>query len=172
MALKSIVEIVRGLLPYLLDTDNEAIQDALENQYIMLQPYTLLLDDGDKPVDAESSYTKLQRLLLANLTAYQMVVSKAAKSAGAGAAGSRVLKRSKADVVEAEFETVKASDAHAISLDTSALLSEFKSAACTIARELGYSLPLCGSVEGEFVPFITLQDSVGYWPGSCNYSSY
>jgi hypothetical protein len=172
MALKPIVEMVRERLPWLTVADNPTIQAALEEQFVVLQPWTKL---SDLASEIETNYTKMQCLLLKELTAYQLVILKAAQTvggtgaAGGGAAG-RVVKRVKADVVETEFESVKLSDGTSIALNTSSLLDEIRKAACGYARTLGYELALCGAVDpdGEAagpIPFITLTD-VGYWPGA------
>jgi len=175
MALKPIVEMVRERLPWLTSADDPTIQAALEEQFVVLQPWTKF-DDADS--EDEGNYSKMQRLLLKELTAYQMLVLKAAQTTGgtagggaaAGGAGGRVVKRVKVDVVETEFESVKLSDGTSIALNTSSLLDEIRKAACGYARTLGYELALCGAVDPDgdaagVLPFITLTD-VGYWPNA------
>jgi hypothetical protein len=169
MALDTIVNMVRLRLPWLLEADNPTILSVLQEQYVVLQPWTNLDDDAS---EVEENYTKTQRLLLKELTAYQMVVTKAFETSGGKAgenatASTRVVKRVKADVVETEFESIKAADGTTLALNTSTLLAEIREAACNYARILGYELGLCGGsasgVSGGSTPaFITLLDD--YYP--------
>lgn len=165
MALKSIPELVCSRLPWLSpERDLDKITTVLDTQFVLLQEWT---KKEDAEVDNPNSYTKVQQLLFAELTAYQLLQQKAAANVGgtdgAAPAVNKVLTKTKADVVEAEFTIVKASDGGSLTMNASALLGEIKTAACNIARQLGYRLPLCRSASAtdgtaSFLPFITIQD--------------
>lgn len=170
MALKTIPELVCSRLPWLSPVnDLDAITTVLDMQFVLLQAYTKKTDDE---LDNPSSYTRLEQILFAELTAYYMLLQRVAGTGG-GVDGqapvvNKTLTKTKADVVEAEFTIVKASDGGQLMIKTETLLGEIKSAACSIARELKYRIPLCRAIPTEgtaFIPFITVRDKPSpTWP--------
>jgi hypothetical protein len=148
MALGSIFSLVQDRLPF-IQTEEEVNPKMIEVMYI-LQSETKL---DDTLVEIEGSYTSVQRILIADITAYYLLQKEAKKNVGGtnGQPGTngKVLKRAKADVVESEFEVLKVGEGQ-ISQSTVDMLADLKSRACNGARKLGYIIPLCLDQIWEF----------------------
>jgi len=146
MAQKTVVEMVRNRLPFLTagDTVDEMINDYKQDVYYYLQPWSRILDDV---VEDDSSYTGLKRVLVAEITAYNIVTRKIMVEMGGvngseASAGKR-LKKAKADVVEAEFEYAKANDGGVLATDMNSLATELRNNVWNYAIGLGWYLPDC-----------------------------
>ena len=143
MALKPILDLVKNRLPFLSASDDVLVNDFITETYYYLQSY---LAKPDADVETEASYTGLQRMLIADMTAYDLVKRKAIQTTGgtAGAAPeTKILKRAKADVTEAEFVVTTARDGSLIQISTTDFLATLKEAICHKASALLLTLPLC-----------------------------
>lgn len=160
MALGTIEELVRVELPYLANDipTNNNIGVFKTNRYYFMQSYYLT---PDVSVEDDSYYTGNKRILVALLVAYDMLNKKAIENSGGSSAsgtgsgsGNRVVKKATADVVEAEFETTKASDGVTIQLDTKTILGELQKRICSLAYSMKIRLDICGCKKLQPPPFI------------------
>lgn len=158
MALGTVLELVIIRLPF-IPTDNSldpTIESFKEEQMWFLQKFTGLAD-GD--VLDESKYTGLLRVLLADLTAYEMVVRKAIETTGgvdgSAPASTKILTKGAAGPAEAEFDIAKAQDGVTIALKGEKLLPELLRSICTNSAVLNYALPQCPIVGRQPQPFQT-----------------
>lgn len=148
MAQKTILQMVYNRLPFLTVTEanSELIADFKQDVYYYLQPWTRITDEL---VEDDDTYTGLKRILVAEMTALNIVTRKVliemGGENGGAASGGKRLRKGKADVVEAEFEYAKASEGGAMITDMNSLLTELKTNRCNYARALGYSLPDCNN---------------------------
>lgn len=165
MALKTVIELVKNRLPFLpTDTSlDEKIEDFKLEQYYFLQKWTKIEDVN---VESDASYTGTLRILVAELTTYNMLVRKVLENMGGvngeAASSGKHLKSGKADVVEAEFEYAKATDGNELLVKTDSLISELKVSICNYAYSLGYPLPMCGQKKNVPPPFVAyVKDDYG-----------
>lgn len=92
-------------------------------------------------------YSDLERLLIADLTAYQYIESQMTKSASNTT--DSIIKKVKADVVEVEYDTNISSNT-----SKSGVLEKLRKSACAKAYTLGISLSICEIVTTNFpTPF-------------------
>jgi len=139
---------VKDRLPYLSDPSNDPI---IERQRVMIcyliQSETGKSDAAD--VETESNYTAYQNMLIAAMVCYQLLKNKIVLNmagdgtSGSSGGGSKVLKRAKADVVEAEFQIIKASDGSSFLMASDAFMADLLLEICGMARKLSYSIPWC-----------------------------
>ena len=145
MALGEVLALVKEKLPYADDSSfDTVIQSEKLQQYYYLQVYKGL---EDSEVETDSNWTGLWRLLVVNLVCYQMIRTKAIQTTG-GSFGdtnpdTRKLKKAKADVVEAEFVYIKASDGSLIQMSAEDAMNKFKETICSYAKTLKINLSLC-----------------------------
>lgn len=160
MALAPVLQLIKNRLPYLHSSYDPTIEQFITESYYFLQSY---LNKLDADVEVEASYRPLERMLVADLTAYQLIKRKAIEtSAGTEtqAPAAKMIKRAKADVVETEFMTIKASDGTFIQLDTVKLIAEITRDMCAKAEALGIGLPYCPLPTASDVipPFLYIPD--------------
>lgn len=92
-------------------------------------------------------YSNLERMLIADLTAYQYI--EAGMTKGASNTTDSIIKKVKADVVEVEYDTNISSNN-----SKSSVLERLKKSACAKASTLGISLSICESSGDDFpTPF-------------------
>ena len=133
-------------LPFLaVSTGNSTlIADFVQDTFYYLQPWTKI---DDSVVEDENSYRGLKRILVAELTAYNILMRKVliniAGENGSITSAAKHLKMGKADVVEAQFEYAKAGDGNELIMEAAKLVTEIKSGFCKYAVALGYYLPDC-----------------------------
>lgn len=144
MALHSIQTMVKNRLPFLTSVEEIKIEQYTLEQFYYLQKWTMKVDPD---LEDESTYSGMQKMLIAELVSYKLMEKKVVENVGGkdgGAAeGAKKIKKGKADVVEAEFEYGKASDGTFLGMSASELLSNIASQACEYAQTLGYTLPMC-----------------------------
>lgn len=143
MALGTINELVKERLPYLTADNDSTIASFLTEAFYFFQTD---FEKLDADVEDETKYTNLQRSFLADYVAYLLISKKSIETSGGtgGAAGTgTLLKRAKADVTEAEFMQVKASDGTLIMMSTKDLMHQLKVQLCSKAAKLNISLWLC-----------------------------
>lgn len=152
------------IIPGLGITLDTKLDNLITEQYYYLQKYTQL---SDVDVETEAKYTPLQRMLIAELSAYHGINDKAltnvAGSAGTEGDGGKRIKKGKADVVEAEFEYQKSKDGNFLGGTTEELKANFARRACEISAQLGYNLPFCimlglCSKKEEPIPFMFIDN--------------
>jgi len=104
----SVNEMVKLLLPYLTVTDDDAIELWKQVTFVLLQPCTLKVTPD---LENEATYSLIQKALVADLVALQMLISKSiATTTGSSSesvyntAGATFLKKAKAGTAEAEFD--------------------------------------------------------------------
>jgi hypothetical protein len=109
-----------------------------------MQPYLKKLDSE---VEDEINYTNTQKLLIAYFTAYNVNNREAliniAGQNGNAPTLSRLIKKAKADVTEAEFESPSSENSFILSVEK--IASELKMLVCQTARSLGIRLPMCAN---------------------------
>ena len=92
-------------------------------------------------------YSNLERMLIADLTAYQYI--EAGMTKGASNTTDSIIKKVKADVVEVEYDTNISSNN-----SKSSVLERLKKSACAKAFTLGISLSICEVTTTDFpTPF-------------------
>lgn len=156
MAIGSINDMVHQRLSYLNNTtDNTIIDSWTIQQFYFLQGQT---EKSDADVETESNYKPIQKMLFAALVSYKMLLKRITENM-AGSAGSsvvtpgKVIKKAKADVVEAEFEVPKAKDGVFLQLDASELLDQLKAEVCSISYMLHYTIPeICDNYPIDVIP--------------------
>ena len=159
MALAPINDLVKNRLPFATDIDAK-IEDFKTESFYYFQPYLL---KTDMQVEMEGDYTPLERMMIADYTAYQLLVRKAVEGAGGtsgsgSGSGAKQLKKAKADVVETEFGYAKADEGSAILLKTDQLIADLKQSICDKAKAinlkqgLAINLPFCDCEEYDVVP--------------------
>lgn len=153
MPLPSVLKMVQNRLTFWAAApDTTVIEEFVLEQKYFLQKYLSL---ADEQVEDDANYSKLQLILLADLTAFELLKKKAIEGSAGSSSSAEAptyLKRAKADVVEAEFEQVSSDDS--FSQQAGEVLGELKSSICRKASALGLSLPLCArSVEVPALPF-------------------
>lgn len=140
---------------FLTEADLPLVESEILQTKYALQPY---LDKSDVEVEADTSYTELQKMLIAYYTAYQLTVRRAGDNlTGEGGEVPTLeapIKKLKADVVETEFSELGGQNR--LVLDTNSLLESLKKLVCETAMTLKLRLPLCQSLhksKNVFVPF-------------------
>lgn len=150
MALKAVYDMVLNRLSFIPLTGWETkVGDfQLEQQYYL----DTFLQKGEKDpvedVEDEANWKGMERILLAEITAYQLLTVEIIKTLGGDAesntsvgAASKMIKSAKADVVEAEFEYAKADDGRTLALKAKELIPELKANVCRYGQSLGFYLP-------------------------------
>lgn len=167
MPIASVNQMVRNRLQFLAagdPVDATIDQFRLEAEY-MLQTQSVDVITGD--IELEASYPPLWNIMFAAMVAYWMIQRKAIETiagvAGGAGGGAKILKRAKADVTEAEFQIVKASDGSLIQIDTNDLLKQFQKEACDIAFSMNVANPICDLSKFYNIPAFVK---------GCNYPEY
>ena len=151
MAIRAVKDIVHSKLPFLVTTDDPEIESYRVEMCYLMQTQT---EKADVDVEDEVNYKALENMLFASMVSYNMAKDQAVKITGgeAGAAPTtRVLKKAKADVVETEFQVVKASDGALFTIATEKWFLTILKEICDYSRTLGYENPLCTNTE-DLVP--------------------
>jgi hypothetical protein len=142
----TITETVFLEAPFLQTPEDDAkVAAQIENSQTYLQDY---LGKTDLQVYVESEYTPKEKLLVAYYTAYNITNTRATANVtgqnGQTPTINRLVKKTKADVVETEFES--AGEENSFMLSMSDIAKTLKSKVCNVARSLGIALPECGCV--------------------------
>jgi hypothetical protein len=160
MAIASVKVMVNDRLPYTAPLAFDVIIERTRVQMCYLMQSQTAKSDAD--VELESNYRALENMLFAAMVAYQLVKSKVVQNmAGDGTnagTAAKTLKRGKADVTEAEFIVVKASDGALIQMETSVFLKDLLMEICTMGRSMGYSVPWCSLPMDQIPAFIVGED--------------
>lgn len=160
MPIGSVKEMVNDRLPYTAPSSFDAVIERTRIQMAYLMQSQTGKSDAD--VETESNYKALENMLFAAMVSYQMVKFKAIESvAGNGTTAgtaAKTLKKAKADVTEAEFVVVKASDGAMIQIETSVFLENLLMEICTMGRTMSYTVPWCNIPLDEIPPFIVGAD--------------
>lgn len=138
--LGGIIELVKRRVIFSESENNEIVSMAQEICVELEKPL------GKLHIDL-LDYSDLERLLIADLTAYQYIEAKMTKSASNTA--DSIIKKVKADVVEVEYDTNISSNT-----SKSAVLEKLRKSACAKAYTLGISLSICEIITTNFpTPF-------------------
>lgn len=160
MAIASVKVMVNDRLPYTTPGSFDLVIERTRVQMCYLMQSQTGKPDAD--VEAEANYKALENMLFAAMVAYQLVKSKVIQNmAGDGTTGgtaAKTLKKGKADVTEAEFVVVKASDGALIQMETSKFLEDLLLEICTWGRSMGYAVPWCSLPMDQIPPFIVGDD--------------
>lgn len=129
-------------LPFLVESsDTTELIELFKIDAISLVAEQLPHSD---PFD-ETAHSKLETTFLAELTAMELLKRKILEntggSAGADSSSNRIIKKTKADVVEAEFEIVK--PGVNLTETASMIAGDLKKSICQKASILDISLPMC-----------------------------
>lgn len=143
---------VYNRIPYLvIETDNDDIIDAFTAE-VMGEVYKVM-EIPDTDILVESSYSILQKSLIADLVSVQLlkrrVLINAEGQSGEAATGNKVLKRAKAGEAETEFQGLKASDGVKLLASAESLIQMLMNDALRKARTLGFILDI--KADGEFI---------------------
>ena len=151
-----IVDLVKEKAAFLTNSDSGLIESGILQAKYALQSY---LAKTDAEVEADTSYTEIQKMLIAYYTAYQLTLTEAGKNlTGVEGEASNVeapLKSVKADVVETVFGDL--SSTNRLLFDTDTLLTQLKSLVCETAMTIGIRLPMCQSDKTKGSPAITFK---------------
>jgi hypothetical protein len=154
MALQSVDQMVKDMLPYL---NNVSFTPVIERNRIVVV-YLMQSQTGknDVEVEAESNYTGIQNILFSKMTVYEMIKSKSIQTLGGdgttgSSGGSKILKRAKADVTEAEFVVVKSADGSLIQMSVTDYMTLLVTEVCALARSLSYTVYYC-TCEADIIP--------------------
>ena len=145
MAIDTISGVVYSRVPWLISPTDDTTVDTFvcQTQYMIQGP----LGKTDAEVEDELTYTSREKLLTGLYTSYTMICDKALRNSGGEAgekpSGNKILKRAKADVTEAEFMNVKASDGSSIVVNTKEIKMALRDEICNLASTMNVSLPLC-----------------------------
>lgn len=147
MAIRSVVDIVKADLPWLGVADDANIEAKRIEMTYLLQNQT---GKSDADVEGEANYKALENMLFADMTAYHLAAAKAIEnmegnSSGTVSAGSgnKTLTKSKADVVEAEFTVIKASDGGRLIFNAETFMKNKLKDICDKSRALNIQNPMC-----------------------------
>lgn len=144
MAIQSVQIMVKNRLAYLT-----VAQDTIIDQFRVEACYLLQTESekADADVETEAGYKPLFNMLFADMVAYWLVKRKVIQNlAGDGTTSgtaAKTLKKAKADVVEAEFVVVKASDGALIQMETTEFLLDLLKDICAKSLALDIFNPLC-----------------------------
>lgn len=150
MALKSVDIMVKNRLSFVPQTGWEIlIEDFKTEQMYYLDTYLKKTEKNPpEDVEEEDNWVGVERLLLAEVTTYQLLTKEIVKNLGGDvanstkvAAGSKKIKSAKADVVEAEFEYAKSEDGQTLALKCSQLIPVLEQSICRYAQALHFYLP-------------------------------
>lgn len=166
MALPSVLEIVKKELPYLTSNDDVDISTSICLSQWELQVY---LNKEDIDVETESSYTNRENILVGYFTAYNMICQKVLLNMEGNietgtSTSNKVLKRAKADAVEAEFTVGKASDGTQLLMTAESIKNGLAKKTCQIAASLNITLPMC---EELFPRDGVIVESFMFFPSDC-----
>ena len=150
MALKSVDIMVKNRLSFVPQTGWETLISDFETEQMYYLDIYLKKSEKDPPEDIEDedNWVGVERLLLAEITTYQVLTQEIVKTIGGDAdastkvgAGSKKIKSAKADVVEAEFEYAKSEDGQTLALKCRELIPVLEQSICRYAQALGFYLP-------------------------------
>ncbi|MCU0439357.1 MAG: hypothetical protein MUC49_15800 [Raineya sp.] len=143
---KTLLELVKGRITVATEDEVKVEEIGIE-VIIELEPYL------KKNLPFEE-YTDLEKLLIADYTAYKFLdFDFSINNSTQEAQGDNPIKITKADVVEVHFDTSRSKDDSLIRLT-----SRLKASICQKAKTLNISLPLCSSgqsTKSNYRPFIT-----------------
>lgn len=155
-------ELIANKLPFInIEDDNVLGKVNLSKTEVLylLEPYLNKADTED-----ETLYTNREKILVATYTAYNLLFTKAISTVAgditvnSGAVGgNKVLTKAKADVVETEFDIIKAADGANISMTGEMLLSTLKDQLCTLANSMDIPISLCNCNDLIPKPFIMVR---------------
>lgn len=176
----SIYQMVLNRLPFLVDnpTNQQLITDftlevawELESCFqvrFVTDPITGIVTEDDTRVGLDSSYTILQKSIIADLVASyiltMIVVGNTQGNGGTPPSGSTFLKRAKAGSAEVEWGQFSVKDGAVFFIGAGALLDKYKSDAARKARGLGCIIDICDDCTAQTadnmgaMPFITVSD--------------
>lgn len=137
-------------MPFLVATNllNVAmVNNAKENTFILLQNS---LKKDDLQVFDETTYTNQESLLVVYYTSYNLIMQKVLENvggiAGQTTVGNLFTKKKKADVLELEYDVVKAEYGASLAMKTTDLLDSYKTKLCSVARALNVKLDICNTI--------------------------
>lgn len=143
---QTFLQLVKQRLAFLGDTDDTMVTNFIEEQRYLLQS---AFGFDNTQVDDEAEYSAIQKMLIADLSAIEIIdrriIQNMEGTEGAAATGSKRLKKGVADVVEAEFSYLKASDGTALLMQAEQVHANLKEKACGRAGQLGIKLAFCRS---------------------------
>lgn len=161
MPLLPVLGLVKEYLPFLNDgTQDTKINSRITQVQYFLQKYFKI---SDADIEDESKYTGLQNILVAKISAYELLNTKSVElAAGDATAGTTpettFLKKAQADVVEAEFDQFDVKKSATLAKSAAQLMADLLTEICSIAQTLGISLPYCAQIDYDtFQPFYILQ---------------
>lgn len=166
MALQSVKEIVNQKLYFIADTPafDQLIETYQHEQMYYLNTYLFISPDNiPTEIENETSWEGMNRLLLAEITAYQLILNKVIKTTGGAegdkpGAGARMLKKGEAKPVSAEFEYAKAEDGRTVAMKMEKLLPELKANICRFSQAVNIILPgYCPKEKGTPPPFFVVE---------------
>lgn len=145
MPLKAVYDMVINRLAFVPQTGwEENIDDFKTEQMYYLDQFIDITGD----IEDEANWTGMNRILLAELTTYQTLIKEIVGVVGGDGSetstpgsGTKMIKKGKADVVEAEFEYSKADDGRTLSVKANQLVGELKQSICRYATSMGIHLP-------------------------------
>ncbi len=147
MAITSINDVPFQRLPWLISgnvDDISKVENFVFQSQLELQTS---LSKSDTDVNDETKYTIKEKLLVGLYTCLLLAKDKALINsvgvAGNAPSGNKVLTKTQADVVSAEFTTIKASDGSSVVINLDKMLVEFKNEVCRLAGSMGLSLEIC-----------------------------
>jgi len=166
MPVSSVAQQVRDGLPFLEDAaeDNALIERKRVEMTYLMQDQT---GKTAAEVELEAEYSNLENMMFAEMVKYviakiRVTENMEGSSAEGGAApGARSLKKAKADVVESEFQIIKASDGSRFQMLTKDWFALCRQQICSYSSVLNYSNPLCFDDDGDtanITPFIKGDD--------------
>jgi len=151
MALKTIDEMVKNRLAFIPQTDwVTSIDDFRIEQSYYLSQFIEIGDGSEAVIEDESNWTGMNKILLAEITSYQLLKKEMVEVVGGEGedgenitpgSGSKMIKKAKADVVEAEFEYSKSEDGRTLAVKAKELLFELKNSVCRYSISMGIHLP-------------------------------
>lgn len=149
-------EIVKLELPFLDPAQDENLVSNFKE--VLFFEYFVAQGNRDEADLASDTFTHLERFFLANFTALRIVKRASVKNVegenGIKPEAPRFLRKAKADVVEAEFETL-AGKVAAWEADLHQVCADLESRICLQAQQLGYSVDFC-KCETHPQPFLSV----------------
>jgi hypothetical protein len=158
MPLPTLETMIGDRVPFLSDTpsDLDKIASKKTEAFYFLQK---ALGKTDEDVEDESKYTAMEKLLIADFTAYELIQKEVVnKTIGTGSSGGKTIKRVKAADVETEFMFPDKGASTTLTVDT--LLKNLKDSICQKATQLDIFIPLCDCSVSQALPmpFIYIED--------------
>lgn len=161
MALLPVLGLVKEYLPFLNDgTQDAKIESRITQVQYFLQKYFKI---ADADIEDQTKYTGLQNILVAKVSAYELLNTKSVELAAGNATTGTTpettfLKKAQADVVEAEFDQFDIKKSATLAKSSAQLMSDLLTEICSISQTLGVSLPYCQQIVWDtYQPFIILQ---------------